>query len=133
MPAPPCIADMNVCSTPVPICGIALTAKDRKLQLSSDPLIFGRRHLHQQRKSNGIKRRYDRFQLPARHRGAADGSLTGSAPDVHEDAGALSRYMMAVVVHHDSPAIKLIGTPHVLGAVPVWCDLRAIHNTVVKF
>src|SRR5215813_13887843 len=60
-------------------------AKDRKLQLPSDPLIFGYRHLHQQGESNRIKRRDDRFQLLARHGGAADSSLPGSAPDVQED------------------------------------------------
>src|SRR5262249_36529188 len=107
--------------------------KGWKLQPPADPLIFGCGHLHQQGESNGIKRRDDRFQLLARHGGAADSSLPGSAPDVHEDAGALSRHMMAVVVHHDSPTIKLIGAAHVLGAVPLGSDLRAIHNAVVKF
>jgi len=107
-------------------------AKGRKLQLLSYPLIFARGHLHQQGKSNRMERRYDRFQLLARHRGAADSSLPGSAPDVHEDAGALSRQVMAVMVHHDSPAIKLIRAAHMLGAGPVRCDLCAIHNAVVE-
>src|SRR6185312_5487337 len=81
----------------------------------------------------GIEPPQHLLNLSRWHGRAADGWFSGSAPNVHENTGSISRDLATrIVIHQNSPAIELILPQHVFRAVSIRGDRTAIDDLVVK-
>ena len=77
------------------------------------------------------------FKIAAGHGGAAGGAAGGTMPDMKKDARAASwprcgaARNSGVVIDHGSPAIGLANIAHMLGAIPIRHDGRAVDDPVI--
>src|SRR5579864_3404334 len=106
----------------------------RKIPAMTQFLVLRRRQLHQQRLSFRIKPAQQCLHVSLRHGCAADGRLTGAAPDMHEDTrSATCHGRICIVVHQYAPAIEIVSAAHlfVFVAAPVGRDGGGVHQRVV--
>src|SRR5579859_271968 len=106
---------------------------DRPTPAFTQLLILPDRKLHQHRPARRIEPCNQRLQVRLRHGRASHSRLSRAAPDMHKDtrAGAGLRWRR-VVLDQDTPAIKVVGAQHVLGAVPIRRHGAAVDDLVVK-